>query len=421
MVVDSFLLIPSLLLLVAGVSLLTTAWCRQGHDQHRQQWRWWQRVVALKPDAESQAGRHRSPLCGPHCSQKQASRWQGSLILPHLIQPGKTWPLLLRSLCPSLHTDSATGTTSSAGKPSRLPRQDQCLQVLATRGTPRPHSQRSRLGSGVKDLPPEISSCAKPPVKGMIFQEGIVQTEERKRWWNYKTKRPFWPVLPRALPKVHKKAGAAARPSQGPALSLEKKADSRTETCQPLNSSFSDKRSTEKSDRLAMERLHRQLLVALKRPKTRNDCYESGSGTEKQPPVTSFCTQPPVKGMIMHENSLPTEEGKCWWNRKDKRPSEFCIASPALPRVHREAGTAAGPTGPAARLEKSNAKRLFEYYADYPAVPRVHKKAGAAAGPTPGPASSLDKSKQFPESTWKLEQLQDQHQDQLQAWRKEQN
>ncbi|XP_040554236.1 uncharacterized protein LOC121110426 [Gallus gallus] len=272
MVVDSVLLIPSLLLLVAGVSLLTAFWRRQGSDRRRQWWRWWQQAVSLKSGAERQAGRRGSPLCRPCCSQQQASPWQGSPILPHVTQPGKTRPLLQRNLCPSLHTDSATGTTRPAGKPGRLPGQDQRPQVLVARGTPRMFGQRSRLGSGVQDLPPEILSCTKPPVKGMVFQEGLVQTEERKRWWEYKTKRPIWPMRPPALPRGHKKAGAAARPSRGPALSLEVKADSQTETCQPFNSGFSSNRSTEQSDRLAMERLYRQLLVSLKRPKTKNDC-----------------------------------------------------------------------------------------------------------------------------------------------------
>ncbi|XP_031466879.1 uncharacterized protein LOC116240587 [Phasianus colchicus] len=328
MVADSFLLIPSLLLLVAGVSLLTISWRRQGSDRRQQWWTWWLQVVALKSGAERQAGRQRSPLCRPRCSQQQASRWQGSPTLPHLIQPGKTRPLLLRSLCPSLHMDSASGTTSSVGKPSRLPRQDQRPQVLVARGIPRTLSQRPRLGGGVEDLPPEISNCTKPPVKGMVFQEGLVQMEERKRWWDYKTKRLFWHMLSPALPKGCKKAGAA-RPSQRPALSLEKKADSKTETCQPFNSGFSDKRSTEKLDMLGMESLYRQLLLSLKRPKTN----KSGSGTEEQPPVTSSCTLPPVKGTNARENIIQTEEGKCWWSSKAKRPSEYCIPSPALPRV----------------------------------------------------------------------------------------
>ncbi len=55
-------------------------------------------------------------------------------------------------------------------------------------------------------------------------------------------------------------------------MSLEVKADSQTETCQPFNSGFSSNRSTEQSDALTMERLYRQLLVSLKRPKTKNDC-----------------------------------------------------------------------------------------------------------------------------------------------------
>ncbi|XP_019466944.1 uncharacterized protein LOC109364798 [Meleagris gallopavo] len=333
MVVDSFLLIPSLLLLVAGLSLLTPLWRRQGSDRRRQWWTWWLQVVASKSGAERQTGRHRSPLCRPRCSQQQASRWQGSPILPHPVQPGKTQPLLLRSLCPSLHMDSATGTTSSAGKPVRLPRQDQRPQVLVARGTPRTLSQRPRLGGGVKDLPPEISNFTKPPVKGMVFQEGLVQTEERKRWWDYKTKRLFWRMLSSALPKVHKKPGAAARPSQGPVLSLERKADGKTEACQPFNSGFRDKRSTEKSDMLAMEGLYRQLLVSLKRSNTNNKCYKSGGGNEEQPPDTSSCTLPPVKGTNMHENILQTEEGECWCKSKAKRPSEYCIASPALRRV----------------------------------------------------------------------------------------
>ncbi|XP_040523641.1 uncharacterized protein LOC121110332 isoform X1 [Gallus gallus] len=270
MVVDSILLIPSLLLLVAGVSLLTTAWRRQGSDRRRQWWRWWQQAVALKSGAERQAGRRRSPLCRPCCSQQQASPWQGSCILPHLNQPGKTQPLLQRSLCPSLHFHSATGTTSSAGKPSRLPRQDQCPQVLVACGTSRTLIQCSRLGNGVQDLPPEILKCTKPPVKGMVFQEGLVQTEERKRWWEYKTKKTIWPMRPPALPRGHKKAGAAARPSCGPALSLEKKADCKTETCQPFASGVSDKRSTGKLDALTMDRLYQQLLVSFKQPKTKN-------------------------------------------------------------------------------------------------------------------------------------------------------
>ncbi|XP_019469177.1 uncharacterized protein LOC109366461 [Meleagris gallopavo] len=298
MVVDSFLLIPSLLLLVAGLSLLTPLWRRQGSDRRRQWWTWWLQVLASKSGAEKQAGRHRSPLCRPRCSQQQASRRQGSPILPHSIQPGKTRPLLLHNLCRSLHmkSDSATGTTSSVGKPVMLPRQDQRPQVLVARGTPRMLSQRPRLGGGVKDLPPEISNFTKPPVKGMVFQEGLVQTEERKRWWDYKTKRLFWHMLSSALPKGHKKPGAAARPSRGPALSLERKADGKTEALLPFNSGFSDKRSTEKSDMLAVERLYRQLLVSLKQPKTKNDCYKPGGGTDEQPLVTSFCTLPPVKG-----------------------------------------------------------------------------------------------------------------------------
>ncbi|XP_019468637.1 uncharacterized protein LOC109366193 [Meleagris gallopavo] len=220
MVVDSFLLIPSLLLLVAGLFLLTPLWRRQGSDRRRQRWTWWLQVVASKSGAERQAGRHRSPLCRPRCSQQQASRWQGSPILPHPVQPGKTRPLLLRSLCPSLYMDSTTGTTSSAGKPGRLPRQDQRLQILVARGTPRTLSQRPRLGGGVKDLPPEISNFTKPPVKGLVFQEGLVQTEERKRWWDYQAKRLFWHMLSPALPKGHKKP---ARPSRGPVLTLERK------------------------------------------------------------------------------------------------------------------------------------------------------------------------------------------------------
>ncbi|XP_040524102.1 uncharacterized protein LOC121110405 isoform X3 [Gallus gallus] len=137
MVVDSVLLIPSLLLLVAGLSLLTTSWCRQGSERRRQWWRWWQWVEASKSGAERRAGRRGSPLCRPGCSQQQASPWQGSPILPRLMQPGKTRPLLQRSLRPSLHVDSATGTVSSAGKPGRLPRQDQRPQVLVARGTSR--------------------------------------------------------------------------------------------------------------------------------------------------------------------------------------------------------------------------------------------------------------------------------------------
>ncbi|XP_048790955.1 uncharacterized protein LOC125688689 [Lagopus muta] len=255
MVVDSVLLIPSLLLLVAGVSLLTVSWRRQGSDRRQQWWTWCLQVVALKSGAERQAGRHRSPLRRPRCSQQQASPRQGSPILPHLIQPGKIRPFLLRSRCPSLHTDSATGTTSSAGKPGRLPRQDQRPQILVARGTPRTLRQRPRLGGGVEDLPPEISNFTKPPVKGKVFQVGLVQTEERKRWRDYETKRRFWRMLSPALPKVHRKAAAAARPSRGPALSPERTADGKTETHQPFNSGFSDKRSTEKSDLLAMERL----------------------------------------------------------------------------------------------------------------------------------------------------------------------
>lgn len=54
------------------------------------------------------------------------------------------------------------------------------------------------------------------------------------------------------------------------ALSLENKADGKTETCQPSTSGVSDKRGAEKSDALTMERLYRQLLVSLKRPKTKN-------------------------------------------------------------------------------------------------------------------------------------------------------
>ncbi|XP_031463627.1 uncharacterized protein LOC116238208 isoform X2 [Phasianus colchicus] len=329
MVVDSFLLIPSLLLLVAGVSLLTISWRRQGSDRRQQWWTRWLQVVVSKSGAERQAGRHRSLRCKPHCSQQQASGWKGNPILPHPIQSGKTWPLLLRTLCPSLHMDSATGTTSSVGKPSRLPRQDQCPQVLVAPGIPRTLSQRPRLGGGVEDLPSEISSFTKPPVKGMVFQEGLVQTEERKRRWDYETKRLFWRMRSPALPKVHKKPGAAARPSQGPALSLEKEADSKTETCQPFNSGLRDKRSTEKSDMLAMESLYQQLLVSLNRPKTN----KSGSETEEQPPVTSSCTLAPVKGAIMHKNILQTEAGKCWWKSEAKRSSEYCFASPALPRV----------------------------------------------------------------------------------------
>ncbi|XP_015714299.1 uncharacterized protein LOC107311911 [Coturnix japonica] len=268
MVVDSFLLISSLLL-VAGVTLLTTSWRRQGSDRRRQWWGLWQHVVALMSGAESQAGRHRSRLCRPRGSRLQASRRQGSPIVPHLIQPGKTRPWLPGSPCSSLFMN--TGTANSMGKPGRLPGLDQRPQLLVAHGTPRSLHHRSRPGSGFKDLPPEISNCTKPPVKGMIFQEGLVQTEERKRWWEYKTKRPVWPMRPSALPKGHKEAGAAARSSQGPALSLEKKAGSKTETCQPSNSGFIDKRSSEKSDRLAMERLYQQLLVSLKRPKTNND------------------------------------------------------------------------------------------------------------------------------------------------------
>jgi len=57
--------------------------------------------------------------------------------------------------------------------------------------------------------------------------------------------------------------------------------------------------------------------------------------------------------MIVQETIFPTEEGKCWWKSKAKRPSEYCIASPALPRVWMEAGAAAGPTpGPASSLQK---------------------------------------------------------------------
>ncbi|XP_031408096.1 uncharacterized protein LOC116216177 [Meleagris gallopavo] len=209
MVVDSFLLVPSLLLLVAGLFLLTPLWRRQGSDRRRQWWTWWLQVVASKSGAERQTGRHRSPLCRPRCSQQQASQWQGSPILPHPVQPGKIWPLVLRSLWPSLHMDSATGTSSSAGKPGRLPRQDQRPQVLVARGTPRTLSQRPRLGGGVKDLPPEISNFTKPPVKGLVFQEGLVQTEERKRWWHYQTKRLFWHRLSPALPKG--KSGTSGR------------------------------------------------------------------------------------------------------------------------------------------------------------------------------------------------------------------
>ncbi|XP_015714303.1 uncharacterized protein LOC107311915 [Coturnix japonica] len=270
MAVDSFLLISSLLL-VAGVTLLTTSWRQQVSDRCRQWWGWCQQVLALMSGAESQAGRHRSPLCRPRGSWQQGSRKQGSTIVPHLIQPGTTQPWLQPSLCPSLHMGSDTGTMSSMGKPGRPPRLDQHLQVLVAHGTPRSLHQRSRPRSGVKDLPPEISNYAKPPVKGMIFQEGLIQTEERKRWWEYKTKRRVWPMRPPVLPKGHKEAGAAARPSRGPALSLEKKAGTKTETCQPFNSGFSDQRSSEKSDRLAMERPYRQLLVSLKRPKTNND------------------------------------------------------------------------------------------------------------------------------------------------------
>ena len=230
----------------------------------------WLRPAPCFTGAERQAGRRGSPLCRPGCSQQQASPWQGSPVLPRLMQPGKTRPLLQRSLRPSLHVDSATGTVSSAGKPGRLPRQDQRPQVLVARGTPRTLGQRSRLGSGVQDLPPEIFKCTKPPVKGMVFQEGLVQTEERKRWWEYKTRRPIWPMRPPAPPRGPKQAGAAARPSRGPALSLENKADGKTETCQPSTSGVSDKRGAEKSDALTMERLYRQLLVSLKRPKTKN-------------------------------------------------------------------------------------------------------------------------------------------------------
>ncbi|XP_052536593.1 uncharacterized protein LOC128079401 [Tympanuchus pallidicinctus] len=246
----------------------------QGSDRRQQWWTWWLQVVASKSGAERQAGRHRSPLCRPRCSQQQAWPRQGSPILPHLIQTGKIRPFLLRSRCPSLHTDSATGTTSSAGKPGRLPRQDQRPQILVARGTPGTLSQRPRLGGGVEDLPPEISNFTKPPVKGKVFQVGLVQTEERKRWRDYETKRRFWRMLSPALPKAHNKAGAAARPSRGPALNLERKAVGKTETCQPFNSGFREKRSTEKSDLLAMERLYQQLLVSLKRSKTNNDCYK---------------------------------------------------------------------------------------------------------------------------------------------------
>ncbi|XP_031467019.1 uncharacterized protein LOC116240706 [Phasianus colchicus] len=240
MVVDSFLLIPSLLLLVAGVSLLTASWRRQGSDRRQQWWMWWLQVMASKSGAERQAGRHRSPRCRPHCSQQQASGWKGNPILPHPFQPGKTRPLLLRSACPSLHMDSATGTMSSVGKPGRLPRQDQRPQVLVARGIPRTLSQRPRRGGGVEDLPPEISNFTKPPVKGTVFQEGLVHTEERKRWWDYETKRLFWRMHSPALPKVHRKAGAAARPSRGPALSLGRKADGKAEARQPFNSGFSE-------------------------------------------------------------------------------------------------------------------------------------------------------------------------------------
>ena len=53
-------------------------------------------------------------------------------------------------------------------------------------------------------------------------------------------------------------------------MSLENKADGKTETCQPSTSGVSDKRGADKSDALTMERLYRQLLVSLKRPKTKN-------------------------------------------------------------------------------------------------------------------------------------------------------
>jgi len=60
-----------------------------------------------------------------------------------------------------------------------------------------------------------------------------------------------------------------------------------------------------------------------------------------------------MKGTIVQENILPTEERKCWWKSRAKRPSDCCIPSPALPRVWMEAGAAAGPTpGPASSLQK---------------------------------------------------------------------
>ncbi|XP_031408097.1 uncharacterized protein LOC109366370 [Meleagris gallopavo] len=287
--------------------------------------KWWHRSQVLRgrlagtgapcaghvaPSSKDHDGRA-VPSCHISSSQERSGLWCCA-VYGHLF----TWtlPLVPRALQGTRQASQTGPAPAGSG---------------GTRGPPRTLSQRPRLDGGVKDLPPEISNFTKPPVKGLIFQEGLVQREERKRWWDYKTKRLFWHMLSPALPKGHKKPGAAARP----ALHLQKKADGKTEACQPFNSGFSDKRSTEKSDMLAMEGLYRQLLPSLKQSKTNNNCYKSGSGTEEQPTDTSFCTLPPVKGMNARENILQTEAGKCWWKSKAKRPSEYCIASPALSRV----------------------------------------------------------------------------------------
>lgn len=229
----------------------------------------WLRPAPCFTGAERRAGRRGAPCAGQVAPSSKHHRGRAVPSCPvscSLERPGlccsAVCALSPRGLCHWYR--QLCGETRQASQAGPAP--------AGSGGTwdPRTLGQRSRLGSGVQDLPPEIFKCTKPPVKGMVFQEGLVQTEERKRWWEYKTRRPIWPMRPPAPPRGPKQAGAAARPSRGPALSLENKADGKTETCQPSTSGVSDKRGAEKSDALTMERLYRQLLVSLKRPKTKN-------------------------------------------------------------------------------------------------------------------------------------------------------
>lgn len=141
----------------------------------------------------------------------------------------------------SMHSGKMPEIDRCAGKTSRLPGQDQYLQVLIVSRT---HLQTPKSGSGAEERPTMICSSFWPPACGNIMGKNILHKERRLPCHNEEL---LWPlrlsVAPATLPSLAKKAPR-------PALVQIKESDGSSANGRHTDSALSAKRSTGKLGRL---------------------------------------------------------------------------------------------------------------------------------------------------------------------------